>query len=415
MGCYAGAQTITATANEAQSGISSFSIPVWYEGTWPNNAAWASANSYNVTMASEGRWIPHIVVTDAAGNASASSRPSTDANQLTVWDIDTTAGTLGLNFNGYTPGTWTSGNVTITISGYNSGCNQTKNYYYSINDGGWIYLSTGNSATYSVTTDAYYNIKFLITDGWGRWGQQTGNYLIAKNTYKYPENYASPSPYESGEYFFEGANPNNYVWFNNELWRIVSKEADGTYKIILNGNIGSMRWNPSKTDMGYWNASTELQIYLNGTYYNGLSATAKAQIQYKNWDAGMYAGGESTNMTIYAALFGGDKATQWAGNVALIQATDYMITGTDPACENYSTTCASPYNCQINNWLFTGYRYHVLNSYSTTRNRTINSTGSISLYLPYEPYYVRPTVHLKASVRFTGSGTSSDPYVIATY
>ena len=40
--------------------------------------------------------------------------------------------------------------------------------------------------------------------------------------------------YTSGRYVYRGTNPNNYIMFNNELWRIISKEADGTYKILRN-------------------------------------------------------------------------------------------------------------------------------------------------------------------------------------
>ena len=45
-------------------------------------------------------------------------------------------------------------------------------------------------------------------------------------------------PYEC-RYFFTGANPNNYITFNDETagWRIISVECDGTIKIIKNDNI----------------------------------------------------------------------------------------------------------------------------------------------------------------------------------
>ena len=32
-------------------------------------------------------------------------------------------------------------------------------------------------------------------------------------------------------YVYKGINPNNYLKFNNELWRIISFEPDGTIKI----------------------------------------------------------------------------------------------------------------------------------------------------------------------------------------
>ena len=40
--------------------------------------------------------------------------------------------------------------------------------------------------------------------------------------------------YEEGRYVYKGTDPDNYIMFNNELWRIISKEADGTYKILRN-------------------------------------------------------------------------------------------------------------------------------------------------------------------------------------
>ena len=40
--------------------------------------------------------------------------------------------------------------------------------------------------------------------------------------------------YEDGRLIYRGQNPNNYITFNDELWRIISKETDGTYKIIRN-------------------------------------------------------------------------------------------------------------------------------------------------------------------------------------
>lgn len=35
-----------------------------------------------------------------------------------------------------------------------------------------------------------------------------------------------------GRYVYKGANPNNYIKFNNELWRVMAIEKDGTLKII---------------------------------------------------------------------------------------------------------------------------------------------------------------------------------------
>ena len=99
------------------------------------------------------------------------------------------------------------------------------------------------------------------------------------------------------EYRYRGANPKNYVTFNNEVWRIlgVFPTDDGTGKIenriklIRNESIGDNYWN-SCTDATYdgmcddtnknandWTGAT-LNTYLNGTYLNSLDSTSKSMV-----------------------------------------------------------------------------------------------------------------------------------------
>ncbi len=182
MGCFNGGITPTLTlADAGGSGLSSNSqVAVWKDGAWLNNAVSIENNQWNIPMTEEGRYIPHIIARDNAGNASQGTRNT--GEHLTVWDIDTSTPTMSVNLNGYTPGNWTNGNIAITLSGSNSGCETSKNYYYSINDGNWTNFGSGDTATYNVTSDANYNIKFVVTDGWGRWGTLTQNYSIKRDT-----------------------------------------------------------------------------------------------------------------------------------------------------------------------------------------------------------------------------------------
>ena len=48
--------------------------------------------------------------------------------------------------------------------------------------------------------------------------------------------------YEDGRYFYKGADPNNYIVFDGDMWRIMSLEADGTIKIILNSAFTTYVW-----------------------------------------------------------------------------------------------------------------------------------------------------------------------------
>ena len=178
MGCFNGEIIPTLTLSDTGgSGLSDNNqILVWKDDTWPNNAVSIGNNQWNIPMTTEGRYIPHVIARDNAGNVSQGTR--TDGNHLTVWDIDTSTPTMSVNLNGYTPGSWTNGSVAIALIGSNGGCDTGKYYWYSINDGDWVHFGTGDVATYNITNDANYNIKFLITDGFGRWGTQTQNYSI---------------------------------------------------------------------------------------------------------------------------------------------------------------------------------------------------------------------------------------------
>jgi len=49
---------------------------------------------------------------------------------------------------------------------------------------------------------------------------------------------------EEGRYVYRGANPNNYITFNDENWRIVAIENSGNLKIIRNEDIGSISYDP---------------------------------------------------------------------------------------------------------------------------------------------------------------------------
>lgn len=80
---------------------------------------------------------------------------------------------------------------------------------------------------------------------------------------------------EQGRYIYRGGNPHNYITFNNETWRIVSVEGDGTIKIIMDDVLASMPFDSSsnqanRTSTTSYDASTTEycgHAYATGTYY----------------------------------------------------------------------------------------------------------------------------------------------------
>ena len=76
------------------------------------------------------------------------------------------------------------------------------------------------------------------------------------------------------DYRYIGKNPNNYITFNNEVWRIIGV-FDGRIKIIRNDTLGNMFFDYKKSGVGFsttnygsndWTDS-QLMYMLNPTNY----------------------------------------------------------------------------------------------------------------------------------------------------
>jgi hypothetical protein len=94
-----------------------------------------------------------------------------------------------------------------------------------------------------------------------------------------------------------GLNPNNYVLFNNELWRIVGV-FDGKIKLMRSQSLGTYSWDSSDSSINgglgvnNW-ATSDLMHELNGDYlnynltsntkwYNGANNLKTSDFDYKN-------------------------------------------------------------------------------------------------------------------------------------
>ncbi len=79
-------------------------------------------------------------------------------------------------------------------------------------------------------------------------------------------------------YRYEGKNPNNYVWFNNEYWRIIGvfdsaspgQSGKNLVKIIRAETLDGLARHKSNTND--WTAAS-LNSLLNGAYYNAQDGT----------------------------------------------------------------------------------------------------------------------------------------------
>ena len=221
-------------------------------------------------------------------------------------------------------------------------------------------------------------------------------------------------PYEC-RYFFTGANPNNYITFNDEKagWRIISVECDGTIKIMRTASIGNQTWDTLMSNN--WGRPASLNTYLNETYYNGLNSTAQSQIVAKDWNIGAV----SYNDNNMANTINNEKAAKWNGKVALVTVSEYIRSNNNKSsCGSFSLNNDNYSICKNAGWMY----------YSTTWWWTLSpsATGSGGVfYVDYrgniENYNVagtniavHPVLYLSSEVKITGgTGTKSDPYELS--
>ena len=240
------------------------------------------------------------------------------------------------------------------------------------------------------------------------------------------------------EYRYRGANPKNYVTFNNETWRIIGvfPTDDGTgkienrIKIVRNESIGEQVWSSmfSTNRTNNW-TTARLKSYLNegitlGSYQNTLLNSSRDMIDNVKYYLGGYTTADIMKDVMYqyerkisgSDYYYGTNPNSWVGKIALMYASDYGYASSEECVK----TLFNSQSCGGNNWLSNNTNswllpqstnsnagvFHMKGTYITHYNGSDN-------YNSDRPLMVFPTLYLKPSVKIImGNGTSTDPYVV---
>ncbi len=232
---------------------------------------------------------------------------------------------------------------------------------------------------------------------------------------------------------YVGANPNNYVEFNGELWRIIGvmnniTDSEGNVgrlvKIVRNESIGDYYWSgrSSSSSTNNWiNSSLNTQI-LNIDFYKELSSNSQDMLASIVWNLGASSSKNITTSEFYTrergeALNGRPKT--WIGKIALLYPSDYGFATSGgesqsrEVCLNETLgTSYSINDCGKNNWLLpsttlwtlmpSGLNAYCLSSFGV---------GESGVYL--NQYSVFPALYLSSNVNISdGDGSQENPYKI---
>ena len=244
-----------------------------------------------------------------------------------------------------------------------------------------------------------------------------------------------------------GANPNNYVLFNDELWRIIGVFSEDTHslsgqkliKIIRNDSLSNIAWDSA--DKNDWSTAS-LQITLNGDYLNGTgsytstgikSDATRNMIETVTWKLGGTAYWSSAKTIQWygyergAAVYNG-HATMWNGKVALMYPSDYGYATGGGSTTNRETCLATELyqwestsyvssDCKNNDWLYISgtnqWSLTIGSSYSDVIFYVTDS-GRLNDDSANHGYGARPSIYLKSNIAISGGdGSSSNPYTLS--
>ena len=332
---------------------------------------------------------------------------------------------------------------------------------------GYAVYTTGNEVALPANANDY--IKSLSKgDSWP--ADLTDSGLYATNSYT-----ASDGTTKYHDYRYVGANVNNYVKFNNDLYRIIgvfdenSHGVTGQYlvKLIIANPIGAYTWgvynssNTSGTSSNYannWtgkNIATKANLNIlfneyfinrtntsstygacgNWTYYSTIS-------DYRTNDCTDIVGyGIDSKLTSYIEnaiwyLYGSDKYkskqnwylcerggnsctssgpstgdTSVTSKVGLMYLSDYLYASGYYASTDTTTQYAYYYSNK--NWLYKGYEWTLTPNGSGAYSVWDVSIGGIYTSNANNSYGSRPAFYLKSDIKISGGfGTYNNPYIL---
>ena len=220
---------------------------------------------------------------------------------------------------------------------------------------------------------------------------------------------------------YVGSNPNNYIKFNDELWRIIGvvKTDDGTFtKIVKDSPIGSYKW----SDDNNWTASN-IQKVLNEDYYKTLSEDAKSMITKITWNTGNNNGvsiKEANSREFYTYNL---TNSTWEGYIGLIYPSDYIYASATDRKECLTKNILDKYvsdsNCVTSNYLTSNDKLWTMTTYINSENNNkeaFNISNGIDHSDTTNSYVIKPVAFLSNNIMITeGSGEKTNPYLIKKF
>ena len=332
--------------------------------------------------------------------------------------------------------------------------------------------NNGNRYKYKKQVNIKENaVKLIMSQSKGNeWGANAEDGLYATNSYT-----ASDGTTKYHDYRYVGADPNNYVWFNNDMYQIIGvfdenshgKTGEYLVKLIMTNPLGGYTWgvynssNTSGTYSGYksdWTGTTVgikaninalfNEYFLNSTntsstygacsswsyFYSdtnyrtndcsdivgyGIDSSTLNSIETTTWY--LYgSNGSQSKQNWYLCERGGNScksansgnySTTTDAKIGLMYLSDYLYASSYYNSSNTEIANGKSYYFGNNNWLYKGPEW-TLTPYDVDHIWRVVSGTVYGVYTRI-PSSARPSFYLKSTVSILGGdGSFANPYQI---
>lgn len=263
--------------------------------------------------------------------------------------------------------------------------------------------------------------------------------LVTINQKQIKKDDASTGVYKTDEYgsqyYFIGENPDNYILFSDQCFRILSVSKNGSVKIIfeneknkvtkdcqnvtsnVSGNVGLTAWDYDKKKISNWDF-TSLKRLINewvlfkkveiGNYQFTLSLD---DLEDVFWNIGLVGENETLLQDIEDEM---KTKTQQTSKIGLINNSDYLKISCQSSSKNSTSTCSEK------NYLYKEkYQWWTIHQGSETEKKAwiVTKDGKLKNQLipfSHEYYFsgTRPVMYLKKDLYYIGNGSPKKPYQI---
>jgi len=217
--------------------------------------------------------------------------------------------------------------------------------------------------------------------------------------------------YESREqYVFRGEHVNNYIKFNDGLWRIIRINSDGSIRIIveegLEASVWDDRFNLVRDDIVGINdyQVSRIRDRINEVYATFFTEDSKGKMLLFDVCYGRRSI-RSTNKTGTVDCRQVDRNRP----VDLLRVHEFMYASIDENCRHANSRSCSNYN-----YFSGGVRTWSFITDADSTHRVFSFTGrTFALSTAINEIRIRPVVHISGHLEhISGNGTLENPYVI---